>query len=143
MKKLKFISSVLLVLAINSTAAFAQDDFKWERFQNGCEEGTKAGKIYPLKFYSLFSGEISATKISILAKNKKVCTDPVVATGKSDDGNNTIISFEDGLLLCIQTTDKGRLDADDIRRTGYKIIGSSAGVRGRSLYLKDCSIVKM
>jgi hypothetical protein len=123
---------------------FAQntEEIKWERFPNGCKDLYEKQQAFPLKQYDLYSGAISATKVSIQARDKVVCVTMSVATGKQQEGSSTFVVFENGLIICNQQSDQARLDAEDIKRVGYKIAGVSAQVFNNSLMLNNCQFFK-
>ena len=134
----KYLTFILLNLLCFSMPVKADGEIKWERFPNGCQELHAKGQAYPLSFYDLYSGAVSATKVSILGKNKMVCVSGSVATGKREETNSTYVIFEDGKLICEQTSDEARLAAENIGRKGYKIAGMLPRAQNNALVLVDC-----
>jgi hypothetical protein len=67
-----------------------------------------------------------------------VCVSTSVATGKREEANSTYVMFEEGKLICEQTSDEARLAAENIGRKGYKIAGIAARAENNSLVLVDC-----
>ena len=134
----RFPTVFLLTLTVLSMSAKADGEIKWDRYPNGCQELYAKKEAYPLAFYDLYSGAISATKVSILAKNKWVCVSPMVPTGKREEADWTLVIFEEGKLICQQTSDEARLAAEDIGRRGYKVAGLSPRAQSNALVLTDC-----
>jgi hypothetical protein len=139
-KKNFFITAFFLLQPLISSAQDAE--IKWDRYPPGCENLHKQEKAYPLSMFDLFMNQISPTKISILSKNKIVCVDLAVATGKHEEGNAIYIFFEKGKLICEQRSDEARLAGDDVKQLGYKIAGVGARAQNNSLILTDCQFFR-
>jgi hypothetical protein len=138
----KFFNIFLLALTVFSMSAKADEEIKWDWYPNGCQELYAKNEAFILTFIHLWLGQISPTKISILAKNKWVCVSPTVATAKREEADWTLVIFEKGKLICQQISDEARLAAEDIGNRGYKIAGHSPRAESNALVLSDCQFFR-
>lgn len=88
-------------------------------------------------------GKVSFTEVQVMAKNYAAFCSKGAATRITTLGNETRVYFEGDRLVCNQKTDQEMLSAANLRRQGYKIIGTFEMVVGTRIVLSNCDFEVM
>ena len=130
------------LLAVSFLSLFTTLSFADSADQHSQCDSSNKSKFYVLDLFAMSMGTVSTTEVSILAKGKKVCFH-AVATARNDGTDTTEAVFDDGRVSCTQKADKDMLEAAQLRKTGYRVIGQFSGVKGSTVQLKNCSNEKL